>query len=68
MSFHDQLEKQANRSGGSPVYLREIGNRKVYVLKINAKGKKVGWYVREGAMRNDKGPFKTLKEANAAIK
>lgn len=63
MSFQDELEKVAGRSGGRPVY--KIGN--LTILYINAKGKKVGWYVRKGPMKNDKGPFKTLTAAKSAL-
>jgi hypothetical protein len=62
MSFQDELEKVAGRSGGRPIY--RVGNRNI--LFVNARGKKVGWYVRKGSMKNEKGPFKTLKEARAA--
>jgi hypothetical protein len=68
MSYQDEIEKIAKRSGGSPVYQLAIGKREIYVLKIDALNKKVGWYVREGAMKNDKGPFRTRKAAIASIK
>ena len=64
MSFQDLLEKRAGRSGGSPTY--QCGE--YTVLKINAQGKKVGWYVRKGSMKNDRGPFKTLRAAVASVK
>jgi hypothetical protein len=68
MSFHDELEKRAARSGNRPVYGMTLGKRHLLILYINAKGKRVGWYIREGSMKNDKGPFKTKKAAVAAIK
>lgn len=40
MSFHDELEKQAARSGGRPVSGVNIGKRKLLILYINAKEKK----------------------------
>ena len=68
MTFHDELQKKAPRSGGHPIHEITLGKRTLRILRINAKGKKVGWYIREGSMKNDRGPFKTMKAAIAAIK
>jgi hypothetical protein len=61
------LEPHASYSGGSPVHSVTIGKREFTIRKINAKNKKVGWYIRGHVGGGETGPFKTLKAAKASL-